>query len=122
MARAPDEHRLDRAPDTLREDPRSQGAGTYTGSPDDRTRAGALPNGDGNRESVETDRTESGSRERPAYGTRADDDFGRDGRSVNSPPSLGPLGDMDREEREPRERDPYAGGERAGERWRSGEA
>ena len=134
-----DTHRLDRPPEHVVEDPRGQGAGAYSGAAG-HDAAGAAGYGRGRGtdfapgpgssavEQPETtvshadpalaDQLGGGSRERSAYGAAANSDFGREGRSIQSPKSQGPLGDRWDEDVPPR--DPHEYGPEDAERWRAG--
>lgn len=111
-----DGHRLDRPPRDYREDPRGQEAGSYSGSSGDSqpgpgdyggargTDYGdSSPSGSAAEQAADPlsapdpalmDQLGAGPRERPAHGARGEADFGRAGRSVNAPPSEGPLGEL----------------------------
>lgn len=138
-----DRQRLDRPPRDLREDPRGQGAGAYTSSPDGgEPAAGDYGGGRGTDYARSPDAGSSPDRQTPpsvsapdpaleeqlgagpeqrnAGGAAGGTDFGRTGRSVNNPPSQGPSGD--RRDEHVEARDPPSYDEEGGERWRAGKA
>ncbi len=134
-----DQQSVQQAPTDYRHDLGGQGAGSYSGSsPRRQPAAGNYGGGRGTDYSPSpgsslaeqpdettqgsapalADQMGAGSLERSAHEPKGDPDFGRDGRSVNTPGSQGPLGKLWDEEAPAK--DPHAYDDEDSARWRAG--